>query len=70
VDRAAVARTLRQSAHPVVVAGGVTTEDDLAWLEDAGADGAVLGMALYTGTLDAERIAARWGAPTRPRGSQ
>lgn len=70
VNRAAVARTLRRSVHPVTISGGIATEDDLAWLEDAGADGAVLGMALYTGTLDAERVAARWGAPARPRGSQ
>jgi len=70
VDRLAVLRTLHRSAHPVTIAGGVTTEDDLAWLEDAGAEGAVLGMALYMGTLDAERVAARWGGPTRPGGWQ
>ncbi|MDP2959345.1 MAG: 1-(5-phosphoribosyl)-5-[(5-phosphoribosylamino)methylideneamino] imidazole-4-carboxamide isomerase [Longimicrobiales bacterium] len=61
MDRRAVARTLRWSTHPVMISGGVTTEEDLAWLEDAGAYGAVLGMALYTGTLDAARVGARWG---------
>lgn len=61
VDRAAVARILRWRTVPVWISGGVTTEDDLAWLEDRGAAGAVLGMALYTGVLDADRVAARWG---------
>lgn len=61
VDRAALVDTLRASAHPVWIAGGVASEDDLAWLEEAGAAGVVLGMALYTGALDAERIARRWG---------
>jgi phosphoribosylformimino-5-aminoimidazole carboxamide ribotide isomerase len=64
MDRDSVAATLRAGAHPVWISGGVTTEDDLAWLEGAGAAGAVLGMALYTGTLDAERVAQRWGEAT------
>ncbi|NJD19050.1 MAG: 1-(5-phosphoribosyl)-5-((5-phosphoribosylamino)methylideneamino)imidazole-4-carboxamide isomerase [Gemmatimonadetes bacterium] len=70
MDRVAVARTLRRSTHPVMISGGVTTEDDLAWLEEAGAHGAVLGMALYTGTLDAERVAARWGRSDAPGGAR
>jgi phosphoribosylformimino-5-aminoimidazole carboxamide ribotide isomerase len=69
MDRVAVARTLHWSNHPVMISGGVTTEDDLAWLEEAGAHGAVLGMALYTGTLEAERVAARWGGSTASRGT-
>jgi phosphoribosylformimino-5-aminoimidazole carboxamide ribotide isomerase len=64
MDRASMADTLRASAHPVWISGGVTTEDDLTWLEESGAAGAVLGMALYTGTLDAERVARRWGGTT------
>jgi phosphoribosylformimino-5-aminoimidazole carboxamide ribotide isomerase len=62
IDRRVVAHTLRSSPHPVWVSGGVTTEDDLAWLDGEGAAGAVLGMALYTGTLPAERLAERWGS--------
>ncbi|MHB1194563.1 MAG: 1-(5-phosphoribosyl)-5-[(5-phosphoribosylamino)methylideneamino]imidazole-4-carboxamide isomerase [Longimicrobiales bacterium] len=69
MDRVAVARTLHWSTHPVMISGGVTTEDDLAWLEEAGAHGAVLGMALYTGTLDAARVAARWGGNAASRGT-
>jgi len=70
MDRVAVARTLHWSTHPVMVSGGVTTEDDLAWLDEAGAYGAVLGMALYTGTLDAEHVADRWGGSSAPGGSR
>lgn len=68
MNREAVERTLRGSTHPVWISGGVSTEDDLAWLEERGAVGAVLGMALYTGTLSAPSVAARWGSPAEPRG--
>lgn len=37
---------------PVVAAGGVTTVEDLLLLRDAGAAGAVVGTAIYTGKLD------------------
>ncbi|OPX62506.1 MULTISPECIES: 1-(5-phosphoribosyl)-5-[(5-phosphoribosylamino)methylideneamino]imidazole-4-carboxamide isomerase [unclassified Methanoregula] len=36
---------------PVVVAGGVSTRADVAGLRDAGAHGAVLGSALYSGKI-------------------
>lgn len=62
MDRDAMACTLRSSAHPVWASGGVSSEDDLQWLEERGAEGAVLGMALYTGAVDAARVAERWGA--------
>jgi phosphoribosylformimino-5-aminoimidazole carboxamide ribotide isomerase len=62
MDRDSMARTLRDSGHPVWASGGISSEDDLEWLEDHGAEGAVLGMALYTDTLDARHVAARWGA--------
>lgn len=61
LDRASVSLTMKWSTHPTWIAGGVTTEDDLTWLEEEGAAGAVLGMALYAGDLDAEAVAARWG---------
>lgn len=68
MNRESLARTLRWSGHPLIASGGVTTEDDLAWLEEHGAAGAVLGMALYTATLDAQRVAARWGGAASNRG--
>jgi len=61
LERDTTAQTLRATSHPVWVSGGVTTEDDLAWLDGEGAAGAVLGMALYTGALTPERLARRWG---------
>ena len=45
------------SAHPVYASGGITTYGDLRALEDRGLAGAIVGMALYTGMLDA-RLAA------------
>jgi phosphoribosylformimino-5-aminoimidazole carboxamide ribonucleotide (ProFAR) isomerase len=39
----------------------VTPTDELAWLDDVGAAGVVLGMALYTETLNPAEVAARWG---------
>jgi phosphoribosylformimino-5-aminoimidazole carboxamide ribotide isomerase len=61
IDRDGVADTLRAGAHPVWISGGVTTAEELSWLDAEGAHGAVLGMALYTGTLDANEVASRWG---------
>lgn len=50
------------SPWPVFASGGVTTVDDLRALEHRGIFGAVIGMALYTGALDARRIAEEFGA--------
>jgi len=45
-------RKLIGAVHiPVVVAGGVSTRSDVAGLRDAGAYGAVLGSALYSGKI-------------------
>jgi phosphoribosylformimino-5-aminoimidazole carboxamide ribotide isomerase len=49
------------SPHPVWVSGGVSTMDELRALGDAGAHGAVLGMALYTGLLPAHDVAKEFG---------
>jgi len=50
------------SAWPVFASGGVTSLEDLRGLEHRGLSGAVLGMALYTGVLDARRLAEEFGA--------
>ena len=50
------------SDFPVWISGGITSIDDLARLEDAGAAGAVLGMTLYTDTVNADEVARRWGS--------
>lgn len=47
--------------HPVIASGGVTTEDDARILADAGAEAAVVGLALYT-----DRIKPwEWDTPWR-----
>jgi phosphoribosylformimino-5-aminoimidazole carboxamide ribotide isomerase len=42
---------------PVIASGGVTTADDLRSLQATGCRAAVIGMALYTGRLEAPAIA-------------
>ena len=61
IDRETVARVLASSPHPVWVSGGITTIAELEYLDAAGAAGVVLGMALYTETLNHNEVAARWG---------
>jgi len=50
------------SAWPVFASGGVTSLEDMRGLEHRGLAGAVLGMALYTGAIDARRLAEEFGA--------
>lgn len=52
IDRDGVGRLLNAVDLPVTVSGGITTLDDLQYLKEAGAAAAVLGLALYNGTLD------------------
>ncbi len=47
---------------PVFASGGVSSAGDLRALEHRGVAGAVLGMALYTGALDARRTAEEFSA--------
>ena len=51
-----------RSVWPVLASGGVTTMNDLRSLADRGIAGAVIGMALYTGALDAREVAAEFAA--------
>ena len=66
IDRAFAAEVVEASPCGVWASGGIATVDDLEFLERNGATGAVLGMSLYTGRLDAAELARRWGAPKRP----
>ncbi|MGH7653247.1 MAG: HisA/HisF-related TIM barrel protein [Gemmatimonadaceae bacterium] len=50
------------SEWPVFASGGIATMHDLRALEDRGLAGAVLGMALYTGTLDPRTVAEEFAA--------
>jgi phosphoribosylformimino-5-aminoimidazole carboxamide ribotide isomerase len=53
---------------PVIASGGVTTAADVADLAEAGLAGAIVGRALYEGTLtlSAALVAARRGAAKAP----
>lgn len=48
---------VEESEHPVCASGGVGTIGDLRALEDRGVASVVIGMALYTGALDAATVA-------------
>jgi phosphoribosylformimino-5-aminoimidazole carboxamide ribotide isomerase len=50
------------SVAPVIASGGVSTIGDVRALEHRGVLGAVIGMALYTGVIDAAALAAHFGA--------
>jgi phosphoribosylformimino-5-aminoimidazole carboxamide ribotide isomerase len=50
------------SAHPVIASGGISTVGDLRELADRGIAAAVIGMALYTGALDARSVAEEFAS--------
>lgn len=54
---------VEESAHPVLASGGIAAMHDLRNLAELGAAGAVLGMAIYTGALDARAVAEEFGPP-------
>ncbi len=51
-DLALMAEVAKLSKAPVLASGGVTTLEDLDSLAGVGVEGAIIGMALYTGRLD------------------
>lgn len=58
----ALLRSVRHAtSQRVIAAGGITTIDDLRALDALGVWGAVIGMALYTGDMDAARCAEDFG---------
>ena len=52
---AAVAELRENLRYPIVVAGGVASIEDLVELAKLGVEGAISGMAIYTGALDLRR---------------
>jgi phosphoribosylformimino-5-aminoimidazole carboxamide ribotide isomerase len=50
------------SRAPVQASGGVSSAEDLRELQARGISGAIIGMALYTGTLDVESTVKEFGA--------
>ena len=59
-DVALFSRLALESPHPLVAAGGIASRADLRGLDASGIAGAVLGMALYTGALDAPAVAKEY----------
>jgi phosphoribosylformimino-5-aminoimidazole carboxamide ribonucleotide (ProFAR) isomerase len=60
-DLPLMSRAAALASAPLIASGGITTLDDLRALSDSGVDAAILGMALYTGALDPERVAQEFG---------
>lgn len=54
INRPAIEAVRRATGRSITVAGGVTTEEEIAWLDGLGMD-AVVGMAIYTGRINPER---------------
>lgn len=50
------------STHPILAAGGIAVEEDLRALARVGVAGAVLGMSIYAGDIDAARVAREFSA--------
>jgi len=51
----AVADLKQNLGYPIVVAGGISSVDDLVQLAELGAEGAITGMAIYSGAIDLKR---------------
>jgi len=60
-DLALVEEAVAATRHPVQAAGGIASLADLRALAARGAAAAVLGMAIYTGALDARAVAEEFG---------
>ncbi len=56
-DVALMTSVVDAAAFPVIASGGIATMNDLRTLQSAGVAAAVIGMALYTGALDACTVA-------------
>jgi len=57
----ALQAVVRAAAFGVLASGGIATLDDLDAVHEAGAAGAIVGTALYTGQLDLRSAVARFG---------
>lgn len=49
------------SDHPIIANGGISTMNELRSLAEAGVSGSILGVALYTGALNARVVAEEFG---------
>lgn len=53
---------VESSVHPVIASGGIASSGDLSNLAERGVSAAVVGMALYTGALDARATAEEYSS--------
>jgi phosphoribosylformimino-5-aminoimidazole carboxamide ribotide isomerase len=53
---------VESSTHPVIASGGIASTLDLQNLAERGVSAAVVGMALYTGALDARAVAEEFSS--------
>ncbi len=64
IDREVVAELRKNTPRtPLLVSGGVTSLEDLDWLQSQGVDGVVLGMSVYTGAIDLRQAVQRFPQP-------
>ena len=49
---AEVSEVINISSTAIIASGGITSLDHLKWLSEVGAEGAIVGKALYTGAID------------------
>lgn len=62
VDAALFGDVVAAASHPILAAGGIACLEDLRLLAAAGVAGAVLGMSIYAGDLDAPSVAREFAA--------
>jgi len=56
IDYASIEKVVKSVKKPVIVAGGITTIEDVLRVKESGAAGVVIGSALYTGKLRLEDL--------------
>jgi phosphoribosylformimino-5-aminoimidazole carboxamide ribotide isomerase len=56
-----ISRLLAEAKVPVLVAGGISRQEHLGRLKELGAEGAIIGKALYTGDIDLGEAIIKFG---------
>ncbi len=56
IDLTEIKQFKEMCPHPVIASGGITTLEDLTQLKALGIDSAIVGLALYAGTIKAEDV--------------
>jgi phosphoribosylformimino-5-aminoimidazole carboxamide ribotide isomerase len=56
-----ISRLLAEAKVPVLVAGGISRKEHLGRLKELGAEGAIIGKALYTGDIDLGEAIIKFG---------